>query len=415
MSSSYPESKAGSAACARVALGLGLALGGACAGESAVAAEVYVQPRADLQAEVDTNRNFLSTGPKTTSEGYAGDVGALWGIATPLSDTTFRAQVGYVDFPKDHQKAAEGSADLASTYDSQRSDFSITGRFDRSDTYSSELASALFNPVVPTSPTTPETGLVTTNTLRTLGYVEPSYAYKLSPRLRVGVSGLYENTDYSGDFASQYVSFDYKVGRVFVAWAATPLTGIGFSPFVSRDAAKSGGAVTTASGVNLDLDHKWSATFSGKLELTGERDDASQPLLTPPKVRSNNFGAVYTSQWTGQTGSVQLSGGRTFTPSGSGGKYRDDQIQLEYDQKLSARTSATYAVRDVNAEPLVAAQGGAYKYLEAVAGLKWLATRTCYLSAGIKYQRLHYGGVPSAAGNGMAYVGIGYQGLGKRP
>jgi hypothetical protein len=400
---------------ARLGFALGIAMNGTLAGRLAVAAEIYVQPQGELQAEVDSNRRFASAGNKTTGEGYAGTVGLIWGVATPLSDTIIRPQIGYVDFPKDSEKAVQGSVDLASSYHSQRSNVSIFGTFNRSDTYNSELASAVFNPIVPVSPTTPETGLITTNTVRTLARIEPSYAYKLSQRLGIGVSGLYENADYRGDFANQYFSYDYSVGSVFVEWAATPRTDIRFSPFVSRDAAKRGGPLTNASGGNVAIEHKWSNTFSGRLELTGERDDISQPPVTKGTLRSDHFGATYTSVWHGQISSVQLSAGRTFTPSGAGGKYRADQAQLEYDRKASARLSTTFAIRYIRSDPLAQFQGGAYKYLETVAGLKWLATRTWYFTGGVKYQWLHYGAATDAAHNNMAYVGIGYEGLGKRP
>ena len=353
---------------------------------------------------------------ESTSEGFAADVGATWGIVTPLSETKLSPQIGYVDYPKDHESSLQGSLDLVSGYHSQRSDFSVSGKFDRSDTYNSELVSALFNPLIPVSPTTPETGRITTNTARTLGNIAPSYSYRLSPRVRVGTSGFYESTTYSGDFSSQYDSYDYYVGRVFVGWAVTPRMEVSVGPFASRDAAKTGGTTADGAGADVDVVYKWSPTFTGKLALTEGRDTIKSAQLTPQKSRQNDFGATYTTHWAGQISDLQLSAGRTFTPSGAGGKYQADQFQIEYDRKLSARFSSVYAARYIRSRALVSQlQSGDYKYLETVAGFKWLAARTWYVSGGLQYQWLKYGSVNGSAGNGMAYVGFGYEGLGKRP
>jgi hypothetical protein len=416
MWSSYRRPRRSTGAIGRTCIGLGFALSVASSWPSVRAAEVYVQPRADVRAEVDTNRSFATSGAKSTSEGYAADVGATWGIATPLSDTKISPQVGYVDYPKAHENALQASLDLSSSYHSQLSDFSLYGKFDRSTTYSSELASALFNPLLPNSPTTPETGRITTNTVRTLGRIVPSYSHNLSARTRIGFSGLYESTNYSGDFSSQYVSYDYALGRVFAAWAATPRMEISVGPFVSRDTAKSGGAGADGAGADLAVEYKWSRTFTGKLVLTEEHNTVKYAQPTPLRTGQNDFGATYTTTWSGQVSQLQLSTGRTYTPSGAGGKYQADQFQIEYDRKLSERFTSTYATRYIRSIALASQfQGADYKYLEAVAGFKWLAARTWYVSGGLQYQWLKYGSVNGSAGNGMVYVGFGYEGLGKRP
>jgi hypothetical protein len=379
----------------------------------ASAAEVYVQPGAEVHAEVDSNRNLATSG-KTTSEGYAANVGGVWGVATPLSDTTLRPQLGYVDYPKDHEHSLLGSLDLASTYNSQRSGFSLYGTLNRSDTYISELASAQFNPIIPVSPTTPETARVTTNTTRTLGNVIPKYEYQIAPRMRIGASGVYESANYSGDFASLYVPYQYRQGNVYLTWAVSPRTDVSAGPFISRDAAKTGGAVTDGKGGRLAFNYKLTNTFSNSLELTGERDDV-RLAQSSPTMRSTNFGATYAMTWTGQISTLQLSAGRTFSPNGAGGVYRTNQLQVEYDRKLSDRLSTSYAARYIDAGALAGLGLGDYKYGEGVASLKWLVTRTWYLGGGAEFVWVRYGANSSSADNAMAYVSFGYLGLGRRP
>jgi hypothetical protein len=384
-------------------------------GASAVAAEVYVQPQAEVHAEVDSNRNLIATGNKFTSEGYSGTVGALWGIATPLSETQIRPQLGYVDYPKDHEHDLQGSLDFSSNYHDQRNSFSLAGSYGRADTYISELASALFGTVISVSPTTPETARITTNTTRSLGNIVPKYEYQVSPRTRIGVSGVYEDTQYNGDFADQYVSYDYGKGSVYLEWEATPRTDVSIGPYISRDAAKVGGASTDGVGGDLGIEYKITRVFSGRLDLTDERDDI-RVATGSPKTSSNNFGATYLAKWTGQVSQLQLSAGRTLSPSGAGGTYRTDQVQLEYDRNLTERVTSYYAVRYIKAAALSPeSQSANYRYGDGEVGFKWMVTRTWYLGGGAQFLWVGYDAANSSANNGMVYVSFGYLGLGRRP
>jgi hypothetical protein len=398
--------------CGQIAFTVVLVAGAVSAG-TAAAAEIYTQPGAEAREEVDSNRNLVTTGSNTTGVGYGVNLVDLVGIATPLSTTTLRPQIGYVDFPKDQEHSLIGQLDLASTYNSPRSGLALYGTFNHSDTYLSELANAQFNPVVPVSPTTPETARVTTNTTRTLGNVVPKYDWRLTQQTSIGVSGVYEHATYSGDFASLYVPYEYRQGDVHLAVAMTPRMDLSVGPFVSRDAAKRGGLVSDGEGAKAGLEYKWSRTFSGTLELTGERD-STRLSETAPTSRSNNFGATYATTWTGQTSSFRLSAGRTFSPNGAGGIYRTDQLQAEFDHRLSDRISTSYAARYIDARALVGAGADNYKYGEAIAGIKWLLTRTWYLSGGAQFQWVRYGLSSSSGKNAMAYVSVGYQGLGPR-
>src|ERR1700680_1234473 len=81
-------------------------------GGSAEAAEVYFQPKAEVATEVDTNRNLVSGGSKQTVEGYAAEVGGLWGIGTPTSDTTIRPDVRFTDYAKAKEHDLHGLLDF---------------------------------------------------------------------------------------------------------------------------------------------------------------------------------------------------------------------------------------------------------------------------------------------------------------
>jgi hypothetical protein len=239
-----------------------------------IAAEVYVQPSAEVRTEVDNNRNFVTAaGGGQTTEGFTETVGATVGIATPQSETTFKPQLSYVNFPKVNEHELETVADFLSYYHSPRTDFSLYSRFDRRDTYDSELASALFNPLNPNFPTTPETGRVTVGETRTIFDFSPTYQYHVSPRLNIGVSGTYENADYTATIANTYVPYEYSLARTFVNWALSPRSGMTVAVFGSRYRATNGSAVSDAHGASVGFDMNWSKTFSSTVELLGQQTD----------------------------------------------------------------------------------------------------------------------------------------------
>ena len=398
--------------------GLGALAIATCMSTSIMAAEVYVQPSGEVRAEVDNNRNFVTVaGGKETTEGYTGTVGATVGIATPQSDTTIKPQVSFVDFPKVKEHELEEVADWLSSYHSPRTDFSVFARFDHRNTYDSELASAVFNPLFPNFPTTPETGRVSVSETRTLFDFSPVYQYHVSPRLNIGVSGTYENADYTATIANTFVPYDYSLARTFVNWALGPRSGLTVAVFGSRYSATDGSAVSDAHGATVGFDMNWSKTLSSSVELLGQQTDNTIVKPAPSRGTSNGVGATFTTSWKGQISSLQLLAGRTFTPSGAGGIYRADQFQVEYDRNLSARFVTTYAVRYIKDVALSAQNLGAdYDYLYATAALKWMATRTFYVLGGGGYTREHYSAAGNiAASNGMVYAAFGYQGLGRRP
>jgi hypothetical protein len=389
---------------------------------AASAAEVYLQPLGEVLVDVDSNRTLATSGQKITSEGYAAQAGAILGVLTPVSDATVKAQAGYQDYPKLNEHEVQGSAELATEYRWERSTFTASGQFDRLNTFSSELASALYDPLVPVSPTTPQTARITANTTRTLGNFVPKYDYRLSQRSSVGVSGVVELTDYSGQAASGYVSYTYGQASVFGGYAITPRLDVTVGPFVSRDVARNGGGSVNGIGGNLSLTYKWSATFKGRLDVSGESDENNLPQLGVTRVRTKAFGGTYTTTWTGQISQLQLGVGRQLTPSGAGGEYFADQLQVEYDRSLTARLTTASAVRLIRYSASVdqgQGQSAAYKYVDATVGLKWMATRTWHLDTGLEFVRVDYGAGAGAASSGAAnnfrlFVGFGYTGLGRQ-
>jgi hypothetical protein len=268
--------------------------------------------------------------------------------------------------------------------------------------------------VNPDLPTTPETGRISSDTVRTLITAVPSYTLDLTQRLNWSVSGTVQSVDFTGTDAKAYIPYDYALGGTSLTWAFNPLLGVTLGVFTSRELAKDDSGSVDANGVSLAFAYKWSTQFTSRLELTGERDNSE--IVNPVDIRSTSTGAgaTYTTAWQGQLSKLQLSVGRTFTPSGAGGTFRDDQLQAQFSRDLTQRLSFTAAGRFINATSvsgIYAADN--YNYVNATAGLKWMLTRTWHVGGGVEYYHEHFVPPVGSANNAMVYASVGYQGLGK--
>jgi len=391
------------------------------AGTSARADEYYVQPRADVGVEVDSNRDMVSSGPKTTAEGYSAEAGATIGIATPVSDTTLRPQVNYYDYPILSENVLDSRLDFASSFDLPRTHFGIYGVFDHQALFGSELASATFNLVNPNLPTTPETGRISVSGTRTLLTVNPKYEFEWTERLGLQISGVYQDLGYSGASSAGYISYVYYDVTADLDWKLSPRSDISLGLDGSKESAKDIESVSDGHGITLTFNHQWSTIFSGSLSLVAEQYDiygvtpAGAVIPISSRVNSSGVGAQYTSTWTGQISQFQVTVGRTFTPNGAGGTFASDQFQVEYKRNLSPRTYldvAAHYIQNVAISSLY--DEGNYNYVIAAADLKWMLTRTWYVAGGLQYVELKFPVPGTAANNSMAHVRFGYEGLGRQ-
>jgi hypothetical protein len=381
-------------------------------GSSAWGQQVYFQPLARVSTNLNTNAALATSGSTSISEGYTGDAGGLLNIASPQTNTIIKPDVGYEDNPKIRERSVLGIVDLFSEYRFSRGDLDLQGQYNYSDTYNSELASANFNPVNPIQPTTPETGRFNVDSNRTLVTVGPTFKYDLTQRLALKLNGVYENAAYGGSGSAGYVPFDYYLGGGSLGWLATPKMELSAGAYESRESAKDGSGSVDATGVTVAVGYKWSARFSGRLELLGERDNSDNVRPIALKETTTSGGGTYTTSWKGEVSTLQLSIGRTFTPSGAGGKYAADQAQIEYQRDLSPRLSTSVAARYIDYIALSTVDAGSeYHYVNSNASLKWKLTPTWYLSGGAQFQWVKTANPSASADNGVLYIAFGYQGL----
>jgi hypothetical protein len=376
------------------------------------AADVYFQPRMDVTVDGNTNRALDTTGTKEASAGYYADFGGTLNYLTPDSTVIFRPKVGYEDYPQVGERDSLILADLYSDFKTERSDILITGDFDRRSTYGSELADATFNPVNPLQPTAPETGRINVSDTRTLGTFSPTYTYELTRRLSWSLGGVIQDADYSGPSANGFVPYTYYVESTALGWAATPRVEAKITAFGSEESAKNGTGSVDGGGVTLGFDYKWSSQFSTHVEILGERDDSDTRGPTPVSETSTSGGATVVTQWKGEVSSVMFVAGRTFTPSGAGGKYSLDQVHVEYHRDLAPRWKLTAAgVYDRYTPVTSAVAASDYTYVNVEVSLKWLWTPTWFLATGAEYLFNKLGPPLGSASNDMLYVQVGYEGL----
>jgi hypothetical protein len=414
MSFSSREAAAGRLIRRRLATaGALLALG--LAAVPAGAQEYYFQPRADIGVEYDTDRDLVTSGPKQSSEGYLAGGGATLGIATPTTDTTLRPQLNYSDYPVLSESALQELLDFNSVYSGQRSQAGIYGRFDHSDLFASELASATFNPLNPNLPTTPETGRISATGTRTLLTIVPSYQYALTPRLGVGVTGTYQDSNYGGSGSQYYISYQYYSGTAGLDWKLNNRSSISFGVIGSRETANNGSSSTDGHGVQASYDYAWSKTFTSTLTVVGQQDDIHNVVPVKFDTTSSGFGATYELSWKGQISQVLLSAGRTFTPNGAGGTFNCDQFQIEYHRDLTQRMTLVVAAHYIqNIAQSTVYAGSDYDYVTSTVDLKWQLTRTWYIRGGLEYLDENFSGPHTSTDNLTATISFGYEGLGKR-
>jgi hypothetical protein len=384
---------------------------------SAAAAQYYFEPQFEVSTEVDTNRDLVTSGPTVTAEGYAVSAGAKMGIATPTSDTTLLPRFGYIDYPKLSEHSAEELMDFSSAWRSQRSQFYTWGEIQHQDLYGSELASAAFNPLIPNLPTTPETGRISSTGTRTLLTLDPKYVFDLTQRWNVGASGVFQSVEYGGAGNAPYVSFRYYLGTLSTGWSLSPRSDVTLGIDASRETATNQYAVTDGRGATLAYGYRWSQVFTGSLQLVFEHDTIyggtpADPALRLPGLTTNGVGASYATTWKGEISQLQLTVGRTFTPSGAGGTYRSDQFQAEYKRNLTPRLAFDGAARYIkNVAVANQFESGNYNYVTATADLSWFVTRTWYVGGGLQYLQIRSPVQGTSAHNSMAHISFGYRGL----
>lgn len=411
MSSSFPEfSKRNMFS--RVALAF---TGIAVPTGAALGADSYVQPILELRAVSSSN---LDLDPVTNSEsdtyGAIANLSALFGIATPQSTTSILPRLRLQEYAdREAVEPVEGSLDFRSTYRAERSEFELFAKYSYRDSYTAELADAEFDPLDPGDPTTPETGINTIGETRQRFDFRPEFTRDVSERTRIGAGLQYQGVRYSSEAALNRVDYDYGRAGAFIGWAIAPRRSFAIGGYASKYEAKNFLNESDAYGATLAFSQQWSETAETRFEVGYESNDIVSDAI-PLGESTSNFGANLTSTWEGEVSEWRLTAGRTFTPTGRGGKSITDQLRIQYDRQLSERLWLRGAARYLSDESLSdAGSGGNRDYGRLEFSLQWYMTPTWFIGGGYHYTYQDREIDPEAADDNRFFLSVNYRGLGR--
>lgn len=380
------------------------------------AADTYVQPSFELRLESSSNRSLDPvTDSDSDSIGTILDGSALIGIATPKGETTIRPLIKFQDYSdRKEVQQFEGFLDIRSAYSTPRTKFDLVAGYSYRDTYTAELADAAFDELNPDDPTTPETGSNVIGKTRQRFDFRPSYRYKLSERMSIGGELLYQGTRYSGEPSSELVDYDFAEASASLAWQVSPRRNIEIGGFASKYEATDLADQTEAYGATVTFKQQWSEMTGTIVEVLYEQDDIVSSVA-PFNQDSSGIGATLISYWKGEVGEWRMAAGRTFTPTGRGGKSTADQIRVQYNRQLSERLKFKGAARYVRDEALDAANsGGDHDIGRMELAVHWLASPTWLIGTGYTYTYKERGSDPEAADDNMFFLAFLYVGRGRQ-
>jgi hypothetical protein len=377
----------------------------------APAAQVYVQPTAALGAENDSNLD-LSPGPNPSVQGYLANAGALFGIATPNSESTVNARLDYRNYPKDRaDNRLEEYLDFSSDYRTQRSRAAISGTIDHRDDFIAEFSSAYFNPINPIQPTNPSTGQAVTGETITNALLQPSYTYRFSPVFGGGVSAIYQKVNYTPTFLD-HADFDYYQGSAELSWKFSQRSELSFGGFGSKYQATQIESSATGYGPTVGLDTSWSPLLSTNATITYQHSNIDQSSPPVVKANINTWGGDVSAVYKGLLSQYRLILSRFVTPSGGGGVYVNDQAQFQYNRNLTERLAFTGAVIGIKSSQLPSNLNNLDRsYMQTAVDLKWMIRPTWFVQGGYQYSWQKYTQSPDGAANNRIYIRLGYQGL----
>jgi hypothetical protein len=377
------------------------------------AAEYYVQPMASISASVDSNLDLqpASQGSVSTNTGYIGDAAALFGIATPDSDTTIRPRIDYREYPSDSgDDRLEAYLDLNSVYRGERGRTSLYLGFQRRDEFNAELNSADYNLYAPVLPTSPETGRTLTGATRTSLILLPNYTYYLTPLTTIGVSGIYQKFSYSPSNSFDAVDFNYYQGKVFVQWALNHRNDLTLGVYGSDYDATHFHSTAVAEGASLGVHTNWTPLLDTDASVVYQRTHIDTAVPRPLRTTEGPWGASFAAAYKSQVDQLRLNIDRLITPSGGGGIYVNEQAQLQYTRDLSWRLKFSGAMIVLRNHGLTYnVSGDDRTFLRTAVDLKWMFTPTFYVQGGYQYMWEKYQLNPDGAADNRFFVTFGYQ------
>jgi hypothetical protein len=385
--------------------------------ESLRAAQTYVQPQVDLRAEANDNWD-LSPGDSSDSDvyGFIADLQALFGIATPRSDTSIRPRIRLQEYPdREDVSGFEGFFDLRSAYKWQTSDLLTDVRYSHQDLYNVELAREVFDSFDPLDPNyggdTSESGRIIVGEVRDRLRISPTYNYDLTERLSIGAD---VSLDWSRYNTEERKDYDYwRVGG-FTSWSLSPQTSIGADVYTSRFETTENTSQTDAYGVGASVVHRYSESAGFEGRLFYENNDIEDFVPVRAEESTSGWGGNLTAFVNGEVTQWRFTLEQGFWPTGDGGKSEVTQFRAQYRRDLTQRVRFNGAARYLRDRSIGTSDSDNDRdYARLELSLRYQMAPTWFVSSGYAYSWQEYVSDTDDAYNNQLFLSVGYLGLGR--
>jgi hypothetical protein len=394
---------------------------------SAHAADTYLQPRADLRVEQNTNRS-LSPDPAAEDDitGYLADVAALWGYRTETNDTRVRPRLRFQYYPdREDIQRTEQFLDLTTRNRvTERTSWSLDGRYSRRDAFNAELGGAEFDDLDPDEldeidREDPTGGAGAAETLvdetRTRVVVAPGFQHRFTERTGIDLGGEYRTVRFSEEGSADRQDYDYLEFSGMMTRQLDPHTRLSFGPYASRFETRDDLNTTDSIGLVLGWDRAWSERWETVARLQVEQADVElreAGSLVTTEESETDFGGELGGLFRTETGRFRFSVGRFFLPTTSGTRSVANELRAQYDWNRSERLSFTAAARAYQREAQSISGSSDQDYARAEFGARWMLTPTMFIGGGYEYTWRDRAADPGDADNHAVYISFGYRGLG---
>jgi Omp85 superfamily domain len=390
----------------------------AAASNAALAADAYFVPAISVNASHHSNLALDSTVPAYQDlSAYSLDAGAVIGWRTPRAVTELQPRALLTRYPdQDSFDSDELYLPFRTNYQGLKSTFELYAEYFNVDSITAERERAAFDPFDPQDPTVGGTGRVLTSTTVENFQLRPRYDYRVTDRTGVGAYLLADARRYSGDFSRS--DYDFLFFNPYVSRSLDERTQLSFGGTASRYKTTSDSNLTEAYGVSLDLNRRWTPTYSGGLVMRVERNDIElRGSSVTTNETSTDWSFVANLERRGETDTFRMTAGQILSPSGTGFKTSTDEVRLEYGHPFSARWIFDTAVRGMRVREIGSGGSGQddRDYAVGEMSIRWAMTRTWNVSAHYYYTWQKYELEADSNDNNSFYLGIGYQGLSPPP
>ena len=382
------------------------------------AADTYFRPMFTVSGEYDSNRelNPISNSTKSVS-GYSATAESIFGVRTPRSESEVRPRIRYQAFPSRKElNRTEGSLDFKTHFVTQRSELNFLGKYFRRDEYNAEFVDVGFDPFDPNSIPPSDGGRAQVSETRSQTDLSPSFIYRWSETMGLGLDLQYQDVRYSADVPLNKQDYDNWQANLYLERRISPKTQISVGGYLGRFKTKDDADMTDTTGASLELAHDWSKQSHSELAVVVERNKAEQRLPIAATKETTDWGVQFSTQRQGELSRLRLVVGRSLVPTGQGGRTSRDEIRTQYDRDISARLTFTATLRAFRQRALSGGDTGIGKTnRDAATGeisLQWSLTPTWYVSGGYghNWQDIKSEETGSASNNRI-FLNLGFRAL----